>query len=102
MIGDSARSLKLDIRNSFISEEENSDFTEFSFEGRVMETPAFFNVNMFDVLELHDVIIQTNSKDPAVMAKNGNRLVLENIQFLPSDDQRPLIFENVGEVVQQK
>ena len=102
MIGDSARSLKLDIRNSFISEGEDSDFTEFSFEGRVMETPAFFNVNMFDVLELHDVIIQTNSKDPAVMAKNGNRLVMENIQFLPSDNQRPLIFENVGEVVQQK
>jgi hypothetical protein len=101
MIGDSARSLKLDIRNSFISEREDSDFTEFSFEGRVMETPAFFNVNMFDILELHDVTIQTNSMDLAVMAKNGNRLVLENVRFLPSDNQRPLIFENVDEVEQQ-
>jgi hypothetical protein len=100
MIGDSARSLKLDIRNSFISEQGNSDFTEFNFEGRVMETPAFFNVNMFDILELHDVTIQTNSKDPAVMVKNGNRLILENVQFLPSDNLKPLIVENVDEVEQ--
>jgi len=98
VIGDSARSLKLDIRNSFISEREDSDFTEFHFEGRVMETPAFFNVNMFDILELHDVTIQTNSKDLALMVMNGNRLILENIQFLPSDNQMPFIFENVNEV----
>ena len=98
MIGDTARSLKLDIRNSLISEQEDSGFTEFIFEGRRVETPAFFNISMFDILELHDVTIETNSKDPALMVKNGNKLVMENAQFLPPDNLEPLIVENVSEV----
>lgn len=98
VIGDSARSLELIIRNSSISEREDSDFTEFNFEGRMQEVPAFFNANLFDILELHNVIIETNSKDPAVMAKNGNKLVMDNVQFIPSDNQKPFIFENIDKV----
>ena len=98
MIGDTARNLKLDIRNSLISELEDSGFTEFIFEGRRMETPAFFNISMFGILELHNVTIETNSMDPALMVKDGNKLVMENVQFLPPDNPKPIIVENVSEV----
>jgi hypothetical protein len=98
MIGDSARSLKLTIRNSSISEREDSAFNEFNFEGRIQEVPAFFNTNLFDILELHNVTIETNSKDPVVMAKNGNKLVMDNVQFIPLNNKKPLIIENIEEV----
>jgi hypothetical protein len=98
MIGDTVRSLKVTIRNASISEREDSDFTEWRFEGRMQEVPAFFNTNLFDVLELHNVTIKTNSKNPAVMAKNGNKVVIDNVQFIPSDNQKPLILENIEEI----
>jgi hypothetical protein len=98
MTGDTARSLQLTIRNASISEREDSDFTEWRFEGRQQEVPAFFNVNLFNVLELHDVTIQTNSKDPAIMAKNGNKLVMDNVRFIPADNKNPLILENIDEI----
>ena len=98
MFGDSARSLKLTIRNASISESEDSDYTEFNFEGRMQEVPAFFNANQFDVLELHNVTIKTNSKNPAIMAKNGNKLVIDKVRFIPSDNHKPIIYKNIDEV----
>jgi len=98
MLGDSARSLRLIVRNSSMSERKDTDFTEFTFEGRRQKVPAFFNVNLFDILELHNVTIATNSNDPAIMAKNGNRLVMDNVQFIPSDNPKPFICENIDKV----
>lgn len=97
MIGDSARSLKLTIRNASISERIDSDFTEFNFEGKMQNVPAFFNTTLFDLLELHHVTIKTNGKHPAIMAKNGNKVVMDNVRFIPSDNQTPLILENIKE-----
>jgi len=98
VIGDSARSLKLIIRNAFISEREDSDFTEFTFEGRTQEVPAFFNTNLFDILELHHVTFKTNGKGPALMAKNGNKLVMDSVRLIPSDNPKPFSFDNIDEV----
>ncbi|MBN1559329.1 right-handed parallel beta-helix repeat-containing protein [candidate division KSB1 bacterium] len=98
MIGDSTKSLQLIVRNSSMSERKGSEFTEFTFEGVKQEVPALLNVNLFDILELHHVIFETNSGNPAIMAKNGNKLVLDNVKLIPSDNQKPFIFENIDEI----
>ncbi len=99
MIGDSARKLKLTVRNSFISERENCYFPEFNFEGSMLEVPAFFNINQFGVLDLQNVTIQTDSQYPAVMAKNGNKMMMDDVRFIPSDNRKSLILENIDEVI---
>ena len=99
IIGDSARSLQLTLKNSSLSERPATDFTSMTFEGRTVEVPAFFNATRFDVLTLDDVTITTNNADPAVMAQDGNRLVLNSIKYLPSDNKFSLLSEDIGEVV---
>ncbi|MBN1997140.1 hypothetical protein JW935_06280 [candidate division KSB1 bacterium] len=39
---------------------------------------------------------------PAVLAKNGNKLVVDNVKFIPSDNPKSLIFENINKVENPK
>ena len=82
-----------------LSERPETDFTSMTFEGRTTAVPAFFNATSFDVLTLNDVTIITNSADPAVIAQDGNRLVLKSVKYLPSDNKFSLLSEDIGEVV---
>ncbi len=98
IIGDSARSLQLTLKNSSLSERPATDFTSMTFEGRTTAVPAFFNATSFDVLTLDDVTITTNSADPAVMAQDGNRLILKGMNYLPTDNESSMLSKDIDEV----
>ena len=100
IIGDSARSLRLTLRNASLSEREGSDFTSMTFEGQTTAVPAFFNAQRFGVLTLDDVTITTNNAEPALMAQDGNRLVLDHVKYLPASDEPSLLKEDIDEVIE--
>lgn len=96
--GDSARSLQLTLRNSSLSEREETGFTSMTFEGRTMRVPAFFNAKFFDVLTLDNVTITTNDAEPALMAQDGNRLVLDHVKYVSEDNETAVRNKNIGEM----
>jgi hypothetical protein len=96
--GDSARSLKLVIENASITERKDSDFDNFVFEGRKLNVPAFFNANQFGSISLKNVSIETNSPDLALMAVDGNKIVLDSVCFLPAGQSVQLKVDNVKEI----
>lgn len=99
IVGDSAKSLKLTIENATLSETENSDFILMRFEGRNMEVPAFFNANIFDKLELHNVTLKTNNPDLVIMVRSGNKLVLDNVMFKPENNTEPYFLDQINKII---
>jgi len=100
--GNDDRSLKLTIEDASISERADSEIDIFKYEGRKLETSAFFNAYRFGEIGLKNVTLETNSEDLALKMEDGNRVKIENLVFKPKNDASFMLIENVGEVVRSR
>jgi len=96
--GGNDRQLKLTVRRSDFAYREGISAKGESFEGAKSRTNSFFSAVNFGIIELNNITLQKADAEPLLNCKDGNSLIVKNVQFLPSSGSGQSLFENIGEI----
>ncbi len=100
--GKDDRNLELTIEDASISEREGVEGDKFMFEGRLLETPAFFNARRFGSICMKNVTFTTNGNKPALSAHNGDKIELTGTKDENTLVEDPFVHSGIKEVVISK
>ena len=96
--GGTDRQLKLTVRKSdFVYREGTSNKGE-SFEGAKSRMNSFFSAVNFGIIELNNITLQKADTEPILTCKNGNTLIVKNVEYLPPSGSGQFLFENIDEI----
>ncbi len=101
IIGDEKMNFNLDVQNSLFSFRDGA-VSANTFEGAKITSPALFNANNFNHINLRKVLFEKKDTTPVVNLNSGNTLILNRVTFITGSSSVPYQFEKIGNVKKEK
>jgi hypothetical protein len=95
VIGDKQGLFRMEIVNSYFSSRKEPHVNEIIFEDVRIHVPAFFNISYFHSAGIVNTTFRHNESDPIIKFRNGETAIMESVLFLPRENPKPYLFENI-------
>jgi len=98
VVGDTARNFNLSIRNSSFAFREGATFKSPIFEDVKINSSDLFNIENFNKVQLHDVILEKKGAEILANFISGNSLYLDNVNFITGENSIPYSIEKIKKI----
>jgi hypothetical protein len=96
--GGNDKQLKLTVKKSSFAYREGTSAKGESFEGAKSRTDSFFSAVNFGIIALNNITLQKTDTEPLLTCRNGNTLIVKNVEYLPPSGSGQFLFENIDEI----
>jgi hypothetical protein len=96
--GDSAKSFKMDLKNSLLSFRRETIAKPEIFEGVRLNSGEFFYANSFNSISIDNVTFEKSDSSALMKAENGKEISLYNVGFVCLSVDKPFVFNRITDV----
>jgi hypothetical protein len=100
IIGDSAQSFRMSLKNSSFSYRQGEVIQGDKFEGVKLKSGEFFYADYFNAISLDRVKFEKRNSSVLLKAENGREISLNKVGFTNMSDIKPMILSNIEDIKQ--
>jgi len=98
IVGDSAQSFRMSLKNSSFSYRKGDLIQEEKFEGVNLQSGEFFYADNFNAISLDRVTFEKRNSLVILKAENGREISLNKVGFTNMSETKPMIFSNIEDI----
>jgi phosphatidylserine decarboxylase len=98
IIGDSAQTFQMSLKNSSFSYRQGDVIQGDKFEGVKLQSGEFFYADYFNAISLDRVKFEKSNSSVLLKAENGREISLNKVGFTNMSDIKPMIFRNIEDI----